>query len=152
MIPPFVTNLCSDERCIEMKTILVAVDLTGNSKNAFIRALQLAELANARLHILHVTHIPHISGNESEIVTSHASIRKEIEEFVQKHGALDSKNYLIHLINHGRPRDRIFEYSNNCNADLIITGMSARTKDTPTFSFSRVELIIWETHRPVLMV
>lgn len=135
-----------------MNNILIATDLTDSCKNAFRRAIKIAQSTDAKLHILHVTFVPLISGMEDKIHAVHTDIKRRIGDFVDKHTASQEIRHAIHLENRGRVYDAIYEYAQKTRAELIVIGASHRLDDMPPTVLSTSEQVLSQASHPVFII
>lgn len=135
-----------------MRNILVATDLTGDSENAFIRAIQLAKLNGATLHVLHLARSIQGSGNPDEAVKIHAERGDQIQEFIGQYAATANIKYEVHIENYGRVYERVVEYAWEVRADLVVIGQSTRPDGIPNSVFLTTSQIVKNSSAPVLVV
>ncbi|PLY03145.1 MAG: universal stress protein [Desulfuromonas sp.] len=142
----------------DFKTILVAVDFSDSSINAFQLALSMARKFSAKLVLLHVInepvdlrgfYVPHISFEKLE---------EEIEEGAHK--MMDSfcrqnlTDYADHecLIVAGIPYEQIIDQASSKSADLIVLGTHGRTGLDHVLFGSTAEKVVRKSPFPVLTV
>ena len=139
-------------------TILVAIDFSDSSDNAFQMALSMAKSFSAKLVILHVInepvdlrgfYVPHISFEKLE---------EEIEEGAQKmmesfcrQNVHDFENYEF-LIVPGLPYEQIIGQAEEKSADLIVLGTHGRTGFDHVLFGSTAEKVVRKSKLPVLTV
>lgn len=136
-----------------MRNILVAVDLTNNSQNAFNRAIQLAQISGAKLHVLHCAPSQHADDNPDETAALHAALVTRIEKIIQdeaKSVELDSEVRIEYR------RIRIYEaihrHARSVRADLVVVGRSKSSEGFPRFVLLRTGRIVVNAYCPVLVV
>lgn len=134
-----------------MRNILVATDLTGDSENAVIRAIQLSKLSGTTLHVLHVTRSIQV-GKPDEAALFHAEIRDRIRGLIGQHAASSDIDYEAHIENGGRVYEKVIEYAREVGADLVVIGRSARPDVLPGSVFLTTGHIITHSPVPVLVV
>jgi nucleotide-binding universal stress UspA family protein len=105
-----------------VKNILVGADLTANSENAFIRAIQLAQLTGARLHVLHVDRRLQIPGTESETAAHQSQLRDRLRQFVQSRSGPSGIDYDVYLATGGRAYEVVAQRASSTGADLLVVG------------------------------
>ena len=142
----------------EFHNILVAVDFSDSSDNAFQMALSMAEKFAAKLFILHVVnepvdlrgfYVPHISFEKLE---------EEIEEGAKKIMQSFCRRNLEHFSNYecqivpGIPYEQIISQAQTNNADLIVLGTHGRTGLDHVLFGSTAEKVVRKSPLPVLTV
>ncbi len=139
-------------------TILVAVDFSDSSDNAFQMALGLAESFSARLIILHVInepidlrgfYVPHISYDKLEEEIERGA-EKMMESFCRQHIGV-FENYQS-LIVPGLPYGQIIEQADSHAAELIVLGTHGRTGLDHVLFGSTAEKVVRKSRLPVLTV
>ena len=116
---------------IHYKTLLVAHDFSPTGNKAFRKALELAQLFDAPLHVIHVveylmpldTHLGMVSpfeGDLTEVLLENA--RKRLHGFARDHG-IDDDHCHIEL---GSPKNEIVNKADALKASLIIVGSHGR--------------------------
>ncbi len=156
---------------IDIKTILVAKDMSKESSNVIRYALELCSKFHAQIHVLHV--MPTVdssvlnmvalsmgadklakfnSMNESEM----ASLTRE-----QLHKIIETEAELIEEeiqhppkveVHHGDAAPMILDVSDRIEADMIILGSHSKGKLHYAFLGSVAEKILRKTHRAVVIV
>lgn len=129
-----------------LEHILVAIDKSATSHQAFAVALELAQALEAKLTLVHVLDIfsptspqrPHVSASSYSIELDtllRENYDRQWAEFVQHYDALlkqhqqqaEAKGITCnHLQPYGRPGSEICRVARDCQADLILTGSHAR--------------------------
>ncbi len=139
-------------------TILVAVDFSDSSDNAFQMALSMARKFEARLIILHVInepvdlrgfYVPHISFEKLEEEIEEGA-KKMMESFCRQN-ILNFENYES-LIVPGLPYEQIIEQAGEHSADLIVLGTHGRTGLDHVLFGSTAEKVVRKSPYPVLTV
>lgn len=139
-------------------TILVAVDFSDSSDNAFQMALSMARKFEARMIILHVInepvdlrgfYVPHISFEKLEEEIEEGA-KKMMETFCRQN-ILDYDNYES-LIIPGLPYEQIIEQAEEKSADLIVLGTHGRTGLDHVLFGSTAEKVVRKSPLPVLTV
>lgn len=132
----------------DIKNVLVATDFSKYSKNALIKAIDLADQANAKLNLLHVYHVPNgysKTGKSFEefAVIMKANAQKDCEEFLSD---VDSKGVEINPVYVLADTDDDYEHiitsANASKADLIVVGAKGRTNLSAFFVGSVAEKLI----------
>jgi len=117
------------------KSVLVAVDGSDHSKRAVACAASIAGKFDAQLIVMHVmkhigsdrvpkslkhlARIEHIEVSEADILQSTADgITTEARDLAETNGAIDIET----IVETGDPADRIVEYCNARNVDLVVMG------------------------------
>ncbi len=142
----------------DFSTILVAVDFSDSSDNAFQMALALAEKFSAQLIILHVInepidlrgfYVPHISFEKLEEEIEQGA-KKLMESFCRQHiGAFENHESLIVP---GLPYEEIIKQASICGADLIVLGTHGRAGLDHVLFGSTAEKVVRKSSLPVLTV
>jgi len=115
-----------------IRTILVPHDFSPQSDAAFARAEQLAELANASVHLLHVLHAPMLHAP-----TPAGPLQLALPDAVLEGARLEAGELLREIARHserevsvqlaeGPPTDVICEVAEEVSADLIVMGTHGR--------------------------
>lgn len=140
----------------EFSTILVAVDFSDSSDNAFQLALTMARKFSSRLLIMHVInepidlrgfYVPHISFDKLEEEIAEGA-KKLMESFCRQH-IVDFENYDT-LIVPGLPFDEIIKQAEEQSADLIVLGTHGRTGLDHVLFGSTAEKVVRKSKVPVL--
>jgi|GEM_PF-2645537 len=135
-----------------MKNILVATDLTDRSKNAFARAVQLAQLSGAKLHVLHVRAPLPDDSDPEKIDATAAAISNRVDAFIlDRAGNLEIENE-VHIEQGGRVHDLIVQTCRRVRADLAVVGRSSRSRDFPTAILRTSGRVVVNATFPVLIV
>ena len=139
-------------------TVLVAIDFSDSSDNAFQMALSLAKKFSAQLWILHVInepvdlrgfYVPHISFARLEEEIEEGA-QKMMESFCRKNVA-DFENFQ-QLIVSGLPYEQIISQAEEKSADLIVLGTHGRTGLDHVLFGSTAEKVVRKSKVPVLTV
>jgi universal stress protein A len=142
----------------DFTTILVAVDFSDSSDNAFRMALALAEKFTAKLIILHVInepidlrgfYVPHISFERLEEEIEQGA-QKMMESFCRQH--IHSFENYESLIVPGLPYEEIIKQAEALGADLIVLGTHGRTGLDHVLFGSTAEKVVRKSKLPVLTV
>ena len=135
-----------------MKNILVGTDLTVNSENAVVRAIQLSRLSGAKLHVLHVNRSIEVPGNQDATVRNQAEIGDRVRNFVGQYAGSSEIEYEAHIESRGRVYERVIEYVRKVRADLVVIGRSTRPDVLPDSVFLTTAHVITDSPAPVLVV
>lgn len=139
-------------------TVLVAVDFSDSSDNAFQMALSMAKSFSARLLVLHVInepvdlrgfYVPHISFERLEEEIEEGA-QKMMESFCRKN-MVDYENF-DSLIVAGLPYEQIIGQAEEKTADLIVLGTHGRTGLDHVLFGSTAEKVVRKSKVPVLTV
>ena len=142
----------------KISTVLVAVDFSDSSDNAFQMALSLAESFSARLLVLHVInepvdlrgfYVPHISFEKLEEEIQEGA-QKMMESFCRQN-IHEFENYES-LIVPGLPYEQIIGQAEEKSADLIVLGTHGRTGLDHVLFGSTAEKVVRKSKLPVLTV
>ena len=139
-------------------TVLVAVDFSDSSDNAFQMALSMAKSFSAQLLVLHVInepvdlrgfYVPHISFERLEEEIEDGA-KKMMESFCRKN-MVDFKNYDCSIVA-GLPYEQIITQAEEKSADLIVLGTHGRTGLDHVLFGSTAEKVVRKSKLPVLTV
>jgi universal stress protein A len=142
----------------DFSTILVAVDFSDSSDNAFQLALSLAKKFNAHLVILHVInepidlrgfYVPHISYEKLEEEIAEGA-EKMMQSFCRQH--IDDFTDFETLITPGMPYEQILSQAEEKGAELIVLGTHGRTGLDHVLFGSTAEKVVRKSKLPVLTV
>lgn len=140
------------------ETILVAIDFSDSSDNAFQTAMMLARQFSARLLILHIInepvdlrgfYVPHISFDKLEEEIEEGA-KKLMETFCRQH-IKDFDSYET-FISPGIPYEAIINKAVDENVDLIVIGTHGRTGLDHVLFGSTAEKVVRKSPLPVLTV
>jgi universal stress protein A len=142
----------------KFETILVAVDFSDSSDNAFQRALLMAKQIDARLIVLHVVNEPIDIRGYYVSPISFEKLDREIEEgakkmmdtFCQKY-LNDFENYESVIVS-GQPHEQIISQATEKNADLIVLGTHGRSGFDHVLFGSTAEKVVRKSPYPVLTI
>ncbi|MFO7576131.1 MAG: universal stress protein [Pelovirga sp.] len=142
----------------DFSTILVAVDFSDSSSNAFKLALNMANKYSAKLILLHVInepvdlrgfYVPHISFEKLEEEIEEGA-KKLMESFCRQN--LEGfDNYESHIVP-GLPYEEIINQAGVMSADLIVLGTHGRTGLDHVLFGSTAEKVVRKAPQPVLTV
>lgn len=142
----------------DFTSILVAIDFSDSSDNAFQIAMSMAEKFAARLIILHVIsepidlrgfYVPHISYDKLEEEIEEGA-KKLMESFCRQHIS-DFDNYET-LIVPGVAFEQIIGQADEHDASLIVLGTHGRTGIDHVLFGSTAEKVVRKSKVPVLTV
>ena len=142
----------------DFTTILVAVDFSDSSDNAFQMALTMAKRFSARLLVLHVInepvdlrgfYVPHISFEKLEEEIEEGA-KKMMESFCRRNFH-DFDNYECMIVP-GLPYEQIISQAEDKSADLIVLGTHGRTGLDHVLFGSTAEKVVRKSSLPVLTV
>jgi nucleotide-binding universal stress UspA family protein len=140
------------------ETILVAVDFSDSSDNAFQMALSMARKFEAKLVVLHVInepvdlrgfYVPHISFEKLEEEIEEGA-KKMMESFCRQN-MISFEDYEC-LIVPGLPYEQIIDQASEKSADLIVLGTHGRTGLDHVLFGSTAEKVVRKSPYPVLTV
>lgn len=138
--------------------ILVAIDFSDSSVNAFQQAIDMAQTYSAHLLILHVInepvdlrgfYVPHISFDKLEEEIEEGA-RKMMDSFCHQHLG-DFTDYEC-LIVPGLPYEQIIAQADSQGADLIVMGTHGRAGLDHVLFGSTAEKVVRKSALPVLTV
>lgn len=132
---------------MNIKNILYTIDLDSNNVSPVIKALEIANYFNSRLHIFYV--------NDTEAGYRHPTSREDdvalkVAELAS-HDLLESTN-IIYSVSKGDLSKEIVKYCADNKIELIITGHKHRNKFYSIFFDSPDENIIDAINIPVLVI
>ncbi len=142
----------------DFSTILIAVDFSDSSDNAFRLALSMAKKFSAKLLVLHVInepvdlrgfYVPHISFEKLEEEIEEGA--KKMMESVCRRNLHDFENFEC-LIVPGLPYEQIIGQADEKSADLIVLGTHGRTGLDHVLFGSTAEKVVRKSSLPVLTV
>ena len=142
----------------KFSTVLVAVDFSDSSDNAFQMALSMAKSFSARLLVLHVInepvdlrgfYVPHISFEKLEEEIEEGA-KKMMESFCRQN-IHDFENFET-LIVPGLPYEQSIGQAEENTADLIVLGTHGRTGLDHVLFGSTAEKVVRKSKVPVLTV
>ena len=113
----------------DYKKIMLAVDLTEESKPVAERALALVEAFGAELHLVHVIE-PLSLAYGGDVPMDLSSVQEQIQEQAKSHlgefaAGMEVPAERQHLI-FGRPESEIQRVADEIGADLIVVGSHGR--------------------------
>ncbi|PLX89768.1 MAG: universal stress protein [Desulfuromonas sp.] len=142
----------------KFSTILVAIDFSDSSDNAFQAAMMLAREFSAKLLILHVInepvdlrgfYVPHISFDKLEEEIEEGA-KKLMETFCRQH-VKEFERYAT-FIDPGIPYETIIKRAADEGADLIVIGTHGRTGLDHVLFGSTAEKVVRKSPLPVMTV
>lgn len=142
----------------KISTVLVAVDFSDSSDNAFQMALSMAKSFSARLLVLHVInepvdlrgfYVPHISFEKLEEEIEEGA-KKMMESFCRQN--IHNFENFETLIVPGLPYEQIIGQAEEKSADLIVLGTHGRTGLDHVLFGSTAEKVVRKSSVPVLTV
>lgn len=143
------------ERC---KVILVAVDFSDSSDNAFQLGLHMAKTFDAKLYVLHVLpetveergfYVPAMTFDDLEekiLRGAHEVMDKFCHDHLKDYGNYES------MIVHGRACPQIIAQARAVNADMIVMGTHGRSGLDHVAFGSVAEKVVRKSPYPVLTV
>ena len=141
-----------------IRSILVPHDFSPQSDAALARAEQLAELANATVHVLHVLHPPMLHASTTagplQLTLPDAVLegaRLEAQELLREIASHSGQDVVVHVAE-GRPTDVICEVAEQVSADLIVMGTHGRKRLAQLLLGSVAERTLRQASCPVLTV
>lgn len=144
-----------------MKKILVPVDGSIASKNAAIKAVELAKLYGSEITFITVTQYPSISRYvdfDLELEKNYSSVINKINVEVSNRmdtliNELNISNikYYKNIVT-GEPYNEILNYANKGNFDLIVMGRKGYSKVQRFFLGSVTQRVLSGAQCPVLVV
>lgn len=138
--------------------ILVAVDFSDSSDNAFKLGLSMAKKFDAKLYVLHVLsetvaergiYVPYMSFDDLEEKILQGA-NEVMDDFCRSHLS-EYKNYESMIV-HGRPWAKIIEQAGKVKADMIVMGTHGRSGLDHVAFGSVAEKVVRKSPYPVLTV
>ena len=142
----------------DFSSILVAIDFSDSSDNAFQMAMNMAKKFKARLLVLHVInepvdlrgfYVPHISFEKLEEEIEEGA-KKMMESFCRQH--MHGFDDYECLIVPGLPYEQIIAQAEEKSAELIVLGTHGRTGLDHVLFGSTAEKVVRKSALPVLTV
>ncbi len=142
----------------EFSTILIAVDFSDSSDNAFQMALSIAKKFSAKLLIVHVInepadlrgfYVPHVSFENLEKEIEEGA-KKMMESFCRQN--MHNFENFESLIVSGLAYEQIIGQAEEKSADLIVLGTHGRTGLDHVLFGSTAEKVVRRSKLPVLTV
>jgi nucleotide-binding universal stress UspA family protein len=152
------------------KKILIAIDFSDYSTQAFKNAVMLARQNDAEIHVLHVIHsLPQIDSHFKELLSRHlgtekyedfeqnrrSALLKELSVFTKEKLAdfpEDMKRVTCTEVLFGNPAKTILEYSDQNDIDVIIVGSHGRDIIERTIIGSVAEKVLRKSTKPVFVI
>ena len=139
------------------KHLLVPIDFSEASTNAFLTAKQLALPLEAQISVIHIhqLQVPYVGDggfyvpemDETEVLEERKS---ELAAFVEKHGEKDLKiSWDVRL---GDPESEINEVADELGVDMIIMGTHGRSGLSHLLMGSVTESVLRYANVPILAV
>ena len=135
-----------------MKNILIATDLTVNCDRAMERAIKIATLFKAQLHILHIASPYRLSENRMEAPSARQDKEDLVRSVVLSYAGIDAIETKIYIIESSNAFAEIIDASLTCKADLIVMGVHNKRGFKDLFVGTTIERVIRKGIKPVLMV
>ncbi|WP_265109928.1 universal stress protein [Halosolutus halophilus] len=145
--------MASDDHAADpIRSILVPSDGSDAAREALERALQLAELDGAIVHVLAVvdtTTNPFRFG-VADVVELDRATRRLVDEIVD---AYDDRDVEIHgAIRRGRPASATLTYAEENGIDLLVVGRTGSGGVTETLLGSTADRLLRQASIPVVVV
>lgn len=142
----------------KITNIVVGIDFSEESHLCLDTAVIIANKTGAEIHCLNIYHVPsgyHTSGRSyeeySEIMKNNA--RKEAEKFEKKYKYDIPLNFDFRLDDDNDPADKLYEYAQKTNADLICVGSRGLATIAALFFDTTAEKIVEISNNiPMLVV
>ena len=146
-----------------MKKILVPIDFSENSENAFVYALEMAKLYKGELVLLHTFELPIAEGEIAPInyVEIYKALKRstsdqfkdilsKLEEIAKRHEA--GHITISHIMKPGELIDNVKEIVRHENIDFIVMGTNGASGWFDSFIGTNASSIISEIEVPVLSI
>jgi len=135
-----------------MKNLMLAADLTSQSDRAFERAIRLATMMKAKLHILHVCP----SYAQVDQTSRISSLKQEAEDIVRDYLSCypeaEGIQHSITVIEGGEVFLEIIKHAEKVKSGLIVMGMHGKSRFRDMFVGTTIERVVRKGITPVLMV
>ncbi len=141
---------------MQVKSILVPVDFTENSRNALRYASELARRFEASVSALHVIPDEEVAGvyiqkrSPERIEELQAGVKEEFDKFIPEDVAKDVR--VQKLIRVGEPYVEVIRQAKEGKADLIVMATHGRGGISHTLLGSVAEKVVRKASCPVLTV
>lgn len=135
-----------------MKNILLATDISPESDRALERAIHLAAMLSARLHIVHVCPAHCFSARSRPADLLRQSAEEALADCLAGFRALNTLQSTVKVIEGREIFLEIIQYAEKVKAGLIVMGMHGKASLMDMFVGTTVERVIRKGVRPVLMV
>jgi nucleotide-binding universal stress UspA family protein len=136
------------------RKVLVAYDGSEGAKLALNKARQIAQAANAEIHVLAVGRIPEYAETVSEVEeekeqaqTYYSKIMDQAATELNRQGLSPS----VH-IEFGKPADTILRVAEELEADLVVLGTHPHAAVRRRFLGATVDKVIDHAHCSVLVI
>lgn len=135
-----------------IRSILVPTDGSAAAGAAFERALRLATLEDATLHVLSVvdTSTNPMKFGVAEVDELDRATQRVVDELLDAHG--DRAVDLSGTVRRGRPASAILEYADEEGADLIVMGRTGREGVADAVLGSTADRVVRQSPVPVVVV
>lgn len=144
----------NEDKCAQIKTILVAVDGSEFSEKAVRYACALGPPLNAELILLHVVPMLVSATPYHDTVSDQPflALQKVGEDILAKAKRIAEPVPVIDLIDHGDPAARIIEIAEEKSVDLIIMGSRGLSGIRRLFTGSISDKVANQASCPVMIV
>lgn len=140
----------------EIHRILVAIDNSNYAPLVMQEAAKLATRLGSDVTVLTVVNVPGMFASEGEIDS--AKIEEDEQQLTRLHNDLiekyfNHKSILIESkILHGNPGEKVCEYAESMNADLVIVGTHGRGRLATVLMGSVSERVVHHCKRTVIVI
>ena len=155
-VPVVAVKKRDEERAIEIRNILVPIDINEKVDSALNYAIDLAQKINANISVVYILYVSdyEIHYNRVEGLINHSSgeLAKRVEKVKRgiRNGEATKLEINTEVIEGISPAMRIVEYATSKNADLIVINTHGRKGIKRLILGSVAEKVIQESHCPVL--
>ena len=140
----------------DFNKLLVAVDFSDISNEAFVTAANLARDLDASLHVVHIVHIHSVNIPEGGMVNieelqqqEEDDAKEKLAAYLKEHGeGLDIGSTICS----GDPAERINDTAKDLGVDMIVMGTHGRTGLSHLIMGSVAESVLRKSDVPVLCV
>jgi len=141
-----------------MKPILVPIDFSQYSENAFLSALRIAQKLNMEITLINVVNTlldwDKLSSKEKEkhtdVIDNEIEAKDKLDAFVKKHKVGDVR--VSTVVEVGVPYDQILLLASKLEVALIVIGAYGRGGEEGKFIGSNIQKVIRKASCPVLAV
>lgn len=136
-----------------MKTILIATDFSGASRNASIYGVQLAKSLGANIILFNAYEVPAPAAGLGVSISRYSVMMETDKRLLEEAEILDPKGAMIEIIcDEGGSADAIINIAKEKKADIIITGMKGSGRIFKKLMGSTATSLAKNTNIPLIIV
>ncbi|REL24046.1 universal stress protein [Rhodohalobacter sp. SW132] len=139
----------------KIKTILLPVDFSGYSAEAFTVSRQIASKTGATIILLHVVEPPYNTATAIEGMLSimEDNAKSKINQLIKKYSESgDTEVDIVPVVKHGRTVREIMKQADECSADLIVMGSKGQSGIERIVLGSVSSAMVAETNVPLFVL